>query len=69
MTQNRMVRREEVSKMVGLAASTLRAKVSTGEFPRPAKIGKRAIAWPLHTVEAWMEERVRASEQEAACEK
>ncbi|VUZ27874.1 Uncharacterised protein [uncultured Comamonas sp.] len=43
--------------MVGLlpfSASTLWRKVSTGEFPKPQKLGTRISAWKVADVRAWM---------------
>ncbi|KIN79598.1 DNA-binding protein [Sulfitobacter mediterraneus KCTC 32188] len=27
------------------------------EFPRPIRIGKRAVAWPQSAIEAWLADR------------
>ena len=28
-----------------------------GNFPRPVKLGKRAVAWPKSAIDDWIEER------------
>ena len=28
-----------------------------GEFPRPIRIGKRAVAWPESAIDAWLKTR------------
>jgi prophage regulatory protein len=38
--------------------------VRRGEFPRPVKIGKRAIAWLESDLQAWLAERI--AERDAA---
>jgi len=40
--------------MVGLSRSTLYAAMSRGEFPRPIKISRRAVAWRQLDVERWI---------------
>ena len=42
----RIIRRTEVLFMTGLATSTLYAKMQAGEFPRPIKLGRRAVEQP-----------------------
>jgi prophage regulatory protein len=55
--RSQMVRLPEVSELVGLGSSTIRAKVAEGPFPTPVRIGARAIAWRLSDVEQYLAER------------
>lgn len=57
----KFLRLTEVKVRVGLAESTLYAKVARGEFPAPVKIGPRASAWLEDEIEKWMADRVAAS--------
>jgi prophage regulatory protein len=57
----KFLRLTEVKVRVGLAESTLYAKVARGEFPAPVKIGPRASAWLEEEVEKWMADRVAAT--------
>jgi prophage regulatory protein len=57
----KFLRLTEVTARVGLAESTLYAKVVRGEFPAPVKIGPRASAWLEEEIEQWMADRVAAS--------
>ena len=50
-------RRKEVEVATGLSRSSLYAMMDAGDFPRPIRIGKRAVAWPQSAVEAWLSER------------
>ena len=34
--------------------------MDSGHFPRPVKVGKRAVAWYLDEVAAWIDSRPRA---------
>ena len=53
----RIIRRTEVLFMTGLATSTLYAKMQAGEFPRPIKLGRRAVGWKSNDVELWITQR------------
>lgn len=54
----RLVRRPEVLEKTGIGgASTLYDWMSRGTFPRPVKIGARAVAWRESDVLAWIEAR------------
>lgn len=50
-----------VIERTGLSRSTIYEMMDRDEFPRPVKIGARAIAWPNERLEAWMAERVGAA--------
>ena len=58
---SKFLRLTEVKFRVGLAESTLYAKVARKEFPAPVKIGPRASAWLEEEIEKWMADRVAAS--------
>ena len=58
---SKFLRLTEVTARVGLAESTLYAKVARKEFPAPVKIGPRASAWLEEEVEKWMADRIAAS--------
>ncbi|MBI1417971.1 MAG: AlpA family phage regulatory protein [Limimaricola sp.] len=55
--QERIYRRTDVEKLVGLSRSTLYAMMAEGAFPRPVKLGKRAVGWRERDVRAWLETR------------
>jgi prophage regulatory protein len=54
------LRRPAVEAATGLSRSSLYAMMDAGEFPRPIRIGKRAVAWPQSAVEAWLATRPTA---------
>ena len=56
---DRLLRRAEVERMVGLRRSALYAKMERGEFPRPLKIG-RAVRWISHEIRAWCDSLPRS---------
>ena len=63
---DRLVRLQELQHTVGYSKASIYAKVKSGEFPLPIKLGGRASAWLLSEVEAWIDSRVRLSRGVAA---
>jgi prophage regulatory protein len=53
----RVMRRAEVEKAVGLSRSTIYDLMSRGQFPKPIKLGERAVGWRESDVEKWLAER------------
>ena len=50
----RVMRRAEVAMTVGLARSTIYALMAKGGFPKPVKLGERAVAWREADIEHWL---------------
>jgi prophage regulatory protein len=57
---NRHLRRPAVEAATGLSRSSIYAMMDSGEFPRPIRIGRRAVAWPESAVLAWLADRPSA---------
>ena len=53
----RILRRREVQERTGLPSSTIYDLISAGRFPRPIRLGPRAVGWLSHEVDAWIEAR------------
>jgi len=53
----KILRRTEVEQIVGLSRSTLYAMMAENTFPKPIKLGKRAIGWPDNVIANWIEQR------------
>jgi prophage regulatory protein len=53
--QDRILRVPEVQSFTGVSRSALYSMLRRGEFPRPVKIGDRAIGWRQTDLEAWIE--------------
>lgn len=60
-TGERLLRLPEVEARTGLKKSAIYAGMKAGTFPACLKLGARASAWPLSSVEGWIEERIRAA--------
>lgn len=55
----------EVVEVTRLQPSTIYKFMASEGFPKPAKLGK-ATRWPVDEVEAWMESRLAARDEQAA---
>ena len=62
----RLIRLTEVKSRVGLGRSAIYAGIAKGSFPRPVKIGSRAVAWRETEISGWIEECVTTSADEAS---
>ena len=49
----KIIRRAEIEEQLGLARSTIYQMVADGEFPKPVKLGRRAVGWRAEEVESW----------------
>ncbi|WP_425994703.1 helix-turn-helix transcriptional regulator [Afipia sp. DC4300-2b1] len=58
----RTIRRPELRKIVPLGDTTIYEMEQRGEFPRRFYLTARCVVWDLAEVEAWIEERRRASD-------
>ena len=45
----------EVMKLTGLSRSSIYLAVSKEKFPKPIKIGRRAVGWPNDVIEKWVQ--------------
>ncbi|MGX0975927.1 prophage regulatory protein [Roseovarius sp. MBR-51] len=52
-------RRPDVERVTGLSRSTLYAMMAEGDFPKPIKLGKRAVGWREADIIAWLESRTQ----------
>lgn len=57
MSIERVMRRKEVEVACGLSRSAIYAAMDRGDFPRPVRIGVRAVGWPVSRIEEWLAAR------------
>lgn len=50
----KILRRPQVEQLVGLSRSTIYALMASGDFPKPVRIGKRAVGWPESILNDWL---------------
>jgi prophage regulatory protein len=69
-TPLKILRRREVEARIGLSRSTLYAKMKHNpkrpaefdpDFPRPVRLGEKAVGWIEHEIDAWLRGRVQQS--------
>jgi prophage regulatory protein len=58
---DRLLRREEVEKRVGLHRSSIWRLERAGDFPKRVRLTGRTVAWRASEVDAWIVRRNRAS--------
>ena len=66
---DRMLRRDEVERIVGLSVASIYRKMSDGQFPRPRKIGPRGVRWPESAIQEWMANLPQAGGESAEAQK
>ena len=54
---DRILRLPEVRRTTGMSRSAVYVMVSAGEFPKPVRIGRRAVGWRESDVQAWLDSR------------
>jgi len=60
--QDKIYRRPDVESLVGLSRSTIYAMIADGTFPKPIKLGKRAVGWRHSDVLTWLQSRTCEAE-------
>ncbi|MCE2541050.1 MAG: AlpA family transcriptional regulator [Acidobacteria bacterium] len=63
MATRRLLRLPAVLEKTGLRRSVLYALMTPGEFPRPLRIGARAVAWLEDEVDEWIRKRPRGGSE------
>ena len=62
---DKLHRRPSVEEITGLSRSTIYALMDDGTFPRPVRIGRRAVAWKDSDLRAWQDSRETADKTNA----
>jgi prophage regulatory protein len=57
LAPRQIYRIREVIRITGLGRSTLYAYIAAGKFPRPLRLGVRAVGWSSDAVFQWLAER------------
>jgi len=53
----RILRRREVEARTGLSRSTIYSQMAEGSFPKPVRLGKRAVGWRDTAIDEWLASR------------
>ena len=57
----KLLRRHQLEANLGISRSTIYQMMASGEFPKPLKIGRRAVGWRVEDVEEWLDNLQEAS--------
>lgn len=63
--QAKLMRVQDVIEATGMSRSSIYAAMTAGDFPRPVRIGRRAVAWRHDDIETWIDALPRAEPAEA----
>jgi prophage regulatory protein len=55
--KTRMLRRKEVEALVGLSRSAIYDALKRNAFPKPTRVGRRAVRWDYAEIRSWLAER------------
>ena len=62
----RLLRRREVQERVCLSTSHIYSQMAIGRFPRPVRIGAKAVAWRAAEIDEWIASRPLAGPEPKA---
>lgn len=60
MTDDRILRRKDVEAQIRLSRSTIYSAMAQGQFPRPIRIGRKAVGWRQSEITEWLNRRERS---------
>ena len=58
MGNPRVIRRHEVEKRTGKSRAGIYESMDAGTFPRPVRIGPRAVGWIESEIDDWLRQRI-----------
>lgn len=62
----RILRLPQVTEKTGYGRSAIWEKANIGEFPKPVRLGPRAVGWVEAEVDDWIAARIAKRDQVAA---
>ena len=57
MPVEQYLRRRDIEQRIRLSRTSIYEKIAAGTFPKPVKLGARAVAWRESDIEAWLATR------------
>lgn len=57
-TERRILRRPEVEARTGFKRAHIYSLVKDGKFPRPLRLGVRAVGWDSVEIDEWIADRL-----------
>ena len=62
--QPRILRRSEIETVIGLSRSGIYNMMAEGTFPKPMRLGRRAVGWLESDVTDWLSNRQRVGSEQ-----
>ena len=62
--QMKLLRINEVTETIGLSTPSIYRLMAEGKFPRPIKIGQRAVAWRKKDLKKWIKNRPKGGQMD-----
>ena len=59
-----ILRRKQVEDRISLSRSTIYLNIKNGTFPKPIKLGARAVGWLESEIEKWLADRIEIRDSE-----
>lgn len=53
----KLFRLHELEQLIGMSKSSIYSAMKNSQFPKPIKLGARAVAWPESTIAEWISSR------------
>ena len=61
MVKFNVLRRKQLEKQLNLSRSSIYKMIADGTFPKPIKLGRRAVGWRAEDVQEWLDNLQEAS--------
>ena len=63
---SKVLKVKEVAEEINVSVPQVYKLVSIGRFPKPIKLGERGSGWLITEIDAWLQSRVDARDEEVA---
>ena len=63
---SRILKVKQVAKEINVSVPQVYKLVSLGRFPKPIKLGERGSGWLTSEIEAWLQSKVDARDEEVS---
>ena len=65
MYKSKVLKAKQVAEEINVSVPQVYKLVNLGRFPKPIKLGERGSGWLRTEVDAWLQSRVDARDEEA----
>jgi prophage regulatory protein len=62
----RILRRPKVEEKTGYSRSAIYQRMACGTFPKPVKLGPKAVGWIESEIDSFIAEQIRRRDEQAA---